>query len=571
MVGLVVLAIAALAAQQLEMSASRLQPRNDEVDYIAVARDYQRKGGTVAVVRCHLAGRCLEDNRYPAYELLLQAFAHDDPGFYADAKLVTLGTALLLCVVVLVIGWNVLSPTVGVVSVALLALMPTLGDVSSGVLADVLFAAVLFASVFMIGGTFDRGPLAWAGAGALVGLAYLIKGNGHLALVGLLTSGCALEGRQFFRQRRRWVGLSAAITGFVTVAFFLLFRNTKVYGNPLHNFNDPLLWLDGWEQTFRVMRQAGWDRVGLFWYLERHSVWALALRVFTGAGQVMGVLLYTSGLGVVAARPIEHPPIWSALVRGGAGIVVLALAAHGMRKRLLAGRRAEVLAVLHVSFWFLLAFAIGAQSLGVGTRFVLPISVLLVPYAAQSLVHLAARAFARIHRSTSPQAPAALVILLLTLSALLGVKLARFARGFASNPRLAFAVPSDWAETSAWFAGHLVAGERYAFPDGSLYSTFDVPVPDAEARWTYLYSVEASEMLRALRDANSLWLAPRRGGPPWPITKIFTDAQAKNFSTYRDKMSSERDGHGSLAFLGWPRCFADSGSPSRFLVYCRPE
>jgi len=35
-------------------------------------------------------------------------------------------------------------------------------------------------------------------------------------------------------------------------------------------------------------------------------------------------------------------------------------------------------------------------------------------------------------------------------------------------------------------------------------------------------------------------------------------------------MATARDAHGPLAFLDWPRCFADTATPSRFLVYCRP-
>src|SRR5262249_20516532 len=178
--------------------------------------------------------------------------------FYADAKLVTLGTALLLGTIVLIVGWKLFSPAVGLVSVALLALMPTFGDISSGVLADVLFAAALCLCVFGIGAAFEGGALAWTGAGALVGLAYLTKGNGHLVFVGLVTTGCWLEGRRFFRPARG-IALAAALGGFVAIAFPLLFRNTKVFGNPFHNFNDPLVWLDGFDQTWRVMRQPGWD------------------------------------------------------------------------------------------------------------------------------------------------------------------------------------------------------------------------------------------------------------------------------------------------------------------------
>jgi hypothetical protein len=59
-------------------------------------------------------------------------------------------------------------------------------------------------------------------------------------------------------------------------------------------------------------------------------------------------------------------------------------------------------------------------------------------------------------------------------------------------------------------------------------------------------------------------------GPPGPIDKIFVDAQDALLASYQNKLSTARDAQGPLAFLGWPRCFADGGTPSRFLVFCRP-
>ena len=304
---LIALAVAAFAAQQLSLSALRLQPRYDEVSYLAVARDYQRVGGAAGVIRCHIEGRCREDNRSPAYMLVLQAFAYDAPGFYADAKLLSLAIALSLMALAGLLAWRVFSPAAGVATVALLALLPTLGEIASGVLADVMYAAVLLACVTAIGATLERGPLAWLGAGAMIGIAYLTKGNGHLAFLGLVTAGVAVRGRRLLIGPHIYV----AAAGFLAVTGFLLWRNAVVFRNPFHNFNDHMLWLDGWNDVWRLLRDPEWDRVGLRWYLQHHSVWALPWRVIKGAGQSIGVLIYTAGPGVdgghAGASQADHP------------------------------------------------------------------------------------------------------------------------------------------------------------------------------------------------------------------------------------------------------------------------
>jgi hypothetical protein len=53
------------------------------------------------------------------------------------------------------------------------------------------------------------------------------------------------------------------------------------------------------------------------------------------------------------------------------------------------------------------------------------------------------------------------------------------------------------------------------------------------------------------------------------IRKVLIDTADVDFPEYAAKVAPDRDAQGPLAFLGWPRCFADSGQPSRFLVYGR--
>jgi hypothetical protein len=552
---LVVLAVAAFTAGTLSLGAWRHQPRYDEVSYLQVARDYHRMGGVAEVVRCHFDGLCREDNRFPTYVLLLQAFAQDGPEFFADAKLITLATALLLFAAVGLLTWRTLGPAAGVLSVVLLALMPTFDEIASGVLADVLFACTLVVAVRAIALALDRGPPWWLGAGVLVGLAYLTKGNAHLALLALLTAAVLVRGPRVFATVRPY----AALVGFVAVASFLLWRNVVDYdGNPFHNFNDRSVWLDTWQETLRLVRSPDWRHIGLGWYLRRHSVFALAWRVVKGLGQTLGTLFYTAGLGSGAGTPAQlSTSVGSAIVRIATGAALMALCARGLADRYRDGRRAEVLAPLHVGGWLILAFAIGGQGVGgVATRFMLPLVALGIPYAAHALVE---HVWPRVRPSYAVGA----------LALLLATKLALSAGGLGQNPRRAFDVPPDWGETSGWLAQHLEPGERYVFPYGSLYSTWDQPTPDPDARWPYDYSEAPSEMLAAIAEARPLSVQARWDGPPRPIRKIFVDLADHDLPRFQSKLAGAADDHGPLAFLGWPRCFADAARPSRFLIYCR--
>ena len=69
--------------------------------------------------------------------------------------------------------------------------------------------------------------------------------------------------------------------------------------------------------------------------------------------------------------------------------------------------------------------------------------------------------------------------------------------------------------------------------------------------------------------ARPLSVAARWDGPPRTIRKIFVDVADQDLPRYRTKLGTAADAHGPLTFLGWSRCFADAGRPSRFLIYCR--
>ena len=126
---LVALALLGFSADVMKRSAAQLAPRYDEVAYLALARDYAHEGGIIPTIRCHLEGRCREDNRPPLYEFMIETVMDDTPAAFARAKLVTYGTALLLFLVVFVAVRRTFSPAIAVGSVVALALMPGLSRV----------------------------------------------------------------------------------------------------------------------------------------------------------------------------------------------------------------------------------------------------------------------------------------------------------------------------------------------------------------------------------------------------------------------------------------------------------
>jgi hypothetical protein len=93
-------------------------------------------------------------------------------------------------------------------------------------------------------------------------------------------------------------------------------------------------------------------------------------------------------------------------------------------------------------------------------------------------------------------------------------------------------------------------------PYQSYYSTWDAPRPDTDARWPFWYGTPSEEMLGFMRQSH--------------VRKVLIDRESPKIDEYQDKLSAATDAHGALAFLGWPRCFNDSATPSRFLVYCQP-
>jgi 4-amino-4-deoxy-L-arabinose transferase-like glycosyltransferase len=539
---LVVLAVAALGAQVLEQSAQRMYPRYDEVRYLAISRDFAHEGGLLPVIRCYWEGRCKEGNRPPLYQFLMAPIITDEPHSFADAKLVEHAMALLLIAMVGVIAGRVFSPRVGVASTIAVTLLSVMPEYSGRLMHDLLYSALTFAAIYAFACWQERGFRHWLAAGALVGLAFLTKGSGHVLWAGLVAAS-------FYRHRgallRRPI-LYAAAFGFVAVSFFLLVRNVKVYRSPFYNFNAPQIWLDKWRDVWALELTPEYNKAGFVWYLQHHTFGQFVAKMGRGVVLFIGLLCYTSGL-----------VFQNQIARVVPGVGLLALAGLGLRRRWKAGRKVEVVAVLATLSFYFAALSVacsGATELQV--RYVVPYVVTLIPYAVNEALErfwpsLRAWIVARFPRVDPARAAVGALALFFA---------ARFAlaapAAFARNPRSLYEMEPRWHETSLWFAGHLAPGERFAMPYQSYYSNWDVPRPDTDARWPFWYGTPPAEMLGFMKQEH--------------VEKVLIDREDAADVTNREKLSRDGDGHGPFTFLDWPRCFADSGTPSRFLVYCRP-
>jgi 4-amino-4-deoxy-L-arabinose transferase-like glycosyltransferase len=539
---LVTLAVAALGAQVLQMSAQRLYPHYDEVRYLAISRDFAREGGIARVIRCYWEGRCTEGNRPPLYQFFIAPIIDDNPQSFADAKLVEHGMALLLIAVVGLVAARVFSPRVGVGSAIAVTLMSLMPEYGARLMHDLLYSALTFAAIYAFASWQERGFGHWLAAGALVGLAFLTKGSGHLLWVGLVSTS-------FYKHRfalfRRPI-LYAAACGFVLVSCFFLVRNVKVYGSPFYNFNAPQIWLNKWRDVWAMKLTPEYNKAGLSWYLQHHTFAELAAKIGRGVVLFIGLLCYSSGL-----------LFQNQVARVVPGVALLVLAGFGLRRRWKTGRRVEVVAVLSTLAFYFAALSVAASgATELQARYQIPYIVTLIPYAVFDLLErvwpwLRARIAARVPRVDPTQVALAALALFLT---------ARFAlaapAAFARNPRTLWAVEPHWHETSLWLASHLGPGERFAMPYQSYYSTWDAPRPDTDAMWPFWYATPAAEMLGFMQQEH--------------VRKVLVDREAAESAGYPDKLSLDADAHGSLAFLGWPRCFDDGASPSRFLIYCKP-
>jgi 4-amino-4-deoxy-L-arabinose transferase-like glycosyltransferase len=524
-----ILAMLALCARSLSLSRQHGFPTYDEVAHIEQARDFAARGGVLPTAACYLRGACTDDKRQPLYGLLLAPFTTGAPRDFAQAKLVSLACALLLVASVFLSSRRLWGDGTALATALAVALSPQAVLLATVVRADALFTALYCASLLALvrwGGR-RRG---WAAFGFLAGLAYLTKGNGYFLFASALACGLARHRLRFFLRAELY--LAAAV--FMATASFLLWRNLLVWGNPLQQYNNKAIWLDSAGAFCDLPTRAVWAAVGPRWYFQHHTLWQAGQRLALGLRDVGWTLLKGFAVGTTSY------PGWLLSALGMAG-----LALAGIRDRWRSGAREEVIAPAAAGGALLAAFAWATPATGANLRYIFPIAVSFLPFAA-----LGARSWLgpSLTRRLSPQRARGLGLAAAAAVCALSCWPAR--NGLAADPRRYWEVPQHWAATSRWIQEH-VDPAGFLIDYISTYSTWD---RCRDLRRVYTFSSPDAQIADFLR----------RNG----IHHVLVDRDtARQEPAPAQAKYGRHDEYGPVSFLGWPRCFHDTLKPSTYLIY----
>ena len=510
-----------LTARSLDLSRRHLIPFNDEVAYLDLARDFAERGGVLKTVRDYATGVCRDDKRHPLYLLLLTPLMQKDAQDFANAKLVTLSTALFLLGLVFFLARRQWGTRIALVSAAMTALSPATARLSADVIGDVLFSAFYFSAVMLIIKN-DR-LRTWGCFGAAVGLAYLSKGSGYFLFVSAVACGLWSFRLGFFKKPHLYIALGT----FLFVAGFLLLRNTIVWHHPLYNFNNKIFWIDSWRDSYFMAQSPEWDSIGLKWFLSKNDLPAIAARFVRGFQAMTGLLIMAAAVG-----PLSKAGTFIT------GCLVVGFALVGLTQRWRSGHQREVWGIGSVAAVLFLLFSFQTAGVDNQWRYAYPIAITFFPMAIFGVLQFLPSTF----RSDR--------FLTLGLAMLATVYIGVHRSGFAVNPLNFWAVPGFWNETSSWIQSHGNAN-GFLINNASRYSTWDCC---RDQRKIFPYDVPADVLQSFVRSEN--------------VSVALVDQSVLHFDPFQEKYGVS-DAHGPLTFIGWPRCFHDTAAPSHFLIYAR--
>jgi len=430
---------AGLSGRALSRSAARPFPVFDEISYIERAREVARLGGPTALLRAHIDASWLEDNRNPLHLALLSALMKDSRSDFEGAKLLSLGSALILL--------GCLGVTGGVGAVGIVALSPHTARLGQTVGPDILFAALFCAAVWTAASAGVR-RWRWAGFGVFVGLAWLSKGNGHILLASLLVLGL-----RPWKSEKRAVILSSlsALGGFLAVSWPLLLRNSLVWKDPFHHLSSRSLWLMAGEEFVRYRHLPLWDQIGPVWFLEHHSTSEILIALASGIIEALGMFIRAAAFGPSGAME------WVT------GLMVWVLIARGILLSFKEAQDQRLIAVLAPCLVLAAGCAWSAKGGESFIRYGFPVVCALLPFA-----------FIRLPKTPTLLWPA------LGLFLLLGSW-----KGLTVDPRRQAPLPPFWEKTSSFLASR---GGAYIIDHRSLFSDFDRP-----PRRLHAYPLDVSE------------------------------------------------------------------------------
>ena len=408
-------------------------PYYDDVGFLDLGNQAREIGGPAGLVRALYAGTWLEDNRNPLYVAVLSLVAGRDRGYHTRARILTIFIGLLALLAVWGTARRQIGPRAAMILAFFLAVSETFIEYSGRESAEPL---LILLWALALGAIFDglERPRAFIWAGVLAGLAQLDKGSGIFLVFCFGLSLLLWRGWRALRDPYAWgMGL-----GFVAAASPLLWRNLRVYGSPLHHWNNRLLWIDRLPDYAEIYAPHALERLPHgFADWARQTNWH---EIWFGRG-VMGVAETAVHLGDAMSfvapsplGPVHIPGVVLGFALLVTGLRILYTSPRSFRRTFLL-----VQAAFFIMFFFFFSVTGGSS------RYVFPMTMCVYAVLALAL-------------STRPlwlgrwAAVAALCAVLAVL--------------FDPFPRK---LRAGYAETGAWLEQNLKAGEAYAVDSRSQF------------------------------------------------------------------------------------------------------
>ena len=431
------LLLAACIAVYLALAGVRAwdhtHPYYDDVGFLDLANQAREIGGPVGLVNALFAGTWTEDNRNPLYVGVLSLVAGRDHGFHTRARILTIGLGVLA----LLAWWRLARKHLGekpaLILAAFLAVSECFIDYSARESCEPL---LLLLWALALGAILDgiEDPRRWLLAGAYAGLAQLAKGSGIFLVFCFGVSLLLWRGWRALRDPWAW-GMGVAFLAFASP---LLVRNARLYGSPLHHWNNRFVWIDRLPDYAEIYAPGALDRLP-----HGFRAWAAQTswhEIWFGRG-VMGIAETAVHLGdsmsFVAPSPLGPVHIPGVVL----GFVLFLLALRLLYK----AQPSFARTFLGVQAGFFVLFFFSFSVTGGSSRYMLPMTLCLYAVLAAALARQ------RVWLWRWSAVGAACVALALALDP------------FPRKLRPGYAEAGTWLET------HLRPGEAYAVDSRSQF------------------------------------------------------------------------------------------------------